>query len=540
MLNGGTEDLAPELTVRLRPLLGDGLARVANEERLTVVTGGTDAGIFRLFGEGLGDRGAAPCIGVAPAGLVSWAETTAGGETAGDNRVPLEPHHTHFVLVEDGRWGGETEAMLSLVDALSARAPALVVLANGGSVSRREVLGHVRSGREVVVLAGSGRLADEITDVVTGRAAANDSELAEIAAGRITVFDLRAPASALAELVRARLGSPEKPRRLALFAALPRLRWKPEQGKPFVSESSLARYPELRGEVDLLEREVGPAFRRLDEGSLRTQNGFRLGQLSLIVGGATASALGAVQTGFGGGVVALAITEAVVAGVLAGATVYIRGRNAQREVLHDPAQGGAAQSRVLPRSRPLRGLRSRRRRGATRAAPGPDRGDRVGRRAGVNSRAGEILDLYRAERLQDQLRYYDNRRAQFERAHGQLLVVSAVLLGATSTVSVLAGVEIRGKVVMAVLAAILPALATALAAYGALFAFDRHAKLYADAAWNLGRLEEPDVSNAVDDREAEEALTSFVEQVEKILRDEQSQWGQLAAEPKPGPAASGP
>ena len=331
VLNGGTEDLAPELTARLRPLLGDGLARVANEERLTVVTGGTDAGIFRLFGEGLGDRGAAPCIGVAPAGLVSWAETTAGREAAGDNRVPLEPHHTHFVLVEDGRWGGETEAMLSLVDALSEGAPALVVLANGGSVSRREVLGHVRSGREVVVLAGSGRLADEITDVVTGRAAANDSELAEIAAGRITVFDLRAPASALAELVRARLGSPGKPRRLALFAALPRLRWKPEQGKPFVSESSLARYPELRGEVDLLEREVGPAFRRLDEGSLRTQNGFRLGQLSLIVGGATASALGAVQTGFGGGIVALAITEAVVAGVLAGATVYIRGRNAQRE-----------------------------------------------------------------------------------------------------------------------------------------------------------------------------------------------------------------
>ena len=92
---------------------------------------------------------------------------------------------------------------------------------------------------------------------------------------------------------------------------------------------------------------------------------------------------------------------------------------------------------------------------------------------------------------------------------------------------------------MAVLAAILPALATALAAYGALFAFDRHAKLYADAVRNLGGLEEPDLATAGDDREAEEALTRYVEQVEKIFRDEQSQWGQLAAEPKPGPAASG-
>src|SRR4029077_15864190 len=133
---------------------------------------------------------------------------------AGDDRVPLEPHHTHFVLVEDAGWGGETETMLSLVDALSAAAPALVVVANGGSVSRREVLGHVRSGREVVVLAGSGRLADEITDVLPGGGPAKDSALAEIAAGRIPVFDARAPASALAEVVRARLGSPGKPRRL--------------------------------------------------------------------------------------------------------------------------------------------------------------------------------------------------------------------------------------------------------------------------------------------------------------------------------------
>ena len=225
--------------------------------------------------------------------------------------------------------------MLSLVGALSAEAPSLAVLASGGSVSKREILGHVRAGREVVVLAGSGRLADEITEVVAGRAAPNGSEMTEIAAGRITVVDAEAPASALAELVRARLGSAEKPRRglhtLPLFSSLPRLRWKPGNSQPFISESTLDRYPALRADVDILEQELMPRFRRLDEESLRTQNTFRLGQLSLIFGGAAASALGTVQAALGGGYLLLAIPGAVIAGLLAGMTVYIRGRNAQRE-----------------------------------------------------------------------------------------------------------------------------------------------------------------------------------------------------------------
>jgi hypothetical protein len=336
VLNGGTEEPPPELDARLRSLLGDGLARAAIEQQLTVVTGGTDAGIFRLFGEGLRDRATAPCIGVVPSGLVSLGTATAlGSEPRGVSQVPLEPHHTHFVLVEGGHWGDETEDMLSLVATLSAEAPSLAVLASGGSLSKREVLGHVRAGREVVVLAGSGRLADEISEVVAGHAAPNDSEMMEIAAGRITLLDARAPASALVELVHTRLGSsansPRGLRTLPLFSSLPRLRWKPGSSQPFVSDATLARCPALRADVDLLEQELVPQFRRLDEKSLRTQNTFRLGQLSLIVGGTAAAALGAVQTALGGGVVALAIPEAVLAGLLAGAAVYIRGRNAQRE-----------------------------------------------------------------------------------------------------------------------------------------------------------------------------------------------------------------
>jgi hypothetical protein len=332
VLNGGTEGASPELEERFRSLLGDGLARAAIEQQLTVVTGGTDAGVFRIFGEALGDRVTAPLIGVVPSRLVASGE--AGSDPTGEDRAPLEPHHTHFVLVEGSSWGDETDTMLSLAASLSTEAPSLAVLASGGSVSKREILGHVRAQREVVVLAGSGRLADEITDVVAGRAASNDPELMEIAAGRITIFDAEAPPAALVELVRARLGSAEKPRRgirtFPLFSPLPQLRWKPGDSQPFVSGSTLARCPAVGADVDLLEQELVPRFRRLDEESLRTQNAFRLGQLSLIAGGAAASVLGAVQTALGGGILELAIPEAVLAGLLAGTTVYIRGRNAQR------------------------------------------------------------------------------------------------------------------------------------------------------------------------------------------------------------------
>lgn len=153
----------------------------------------------------------------------------------------------------------------------------------------------------------------------------------------------------------------------------------------------------------------------------------------------------------------------------------------------------------------------------------------------MTSRAEQVLELYREARVRDQLRYYEGRRAAFTRAYGQLLVVSAVLLGATSTVSALAGTEIAGKVVWAVLAAVLPAVSTALAAYGTLFGFDRHAKLYDDAVRSLDRLDEPDLAQAAD---ADTAVTSYIAQVEDVLRSEQSQWGQLVSERRPGEETS--
>jgi hypothetical protein len=205
-LTGGTADLPTDLNHVLRRRLGEGLARVAIDERLTVVTGGTDAGIFTLFGEALGDERTAPCIGVSPADRVTWPGRERLDPNPGDEEpVPLESHHSHFLLIAGGEWGVETDAMLSLIRALSTTCPSVAVLAGGGDIARREVLGHVRAGRNVIVLADSGRFADELADAIAG-GPVGQAETAEIAAtGLVTVVEGMEPPSTLAELVRERL-----------------------------------------------------------------------------------------------------------------------------------------------------------------------------------------------------------------------------------------------------------------------------------------------------------------------------------------------
>jgi SLOG in TRPM, prokaryote len=207
VLNGGTADLSPDLDAALRRTLGEGLARVAINEGLTVVTGGTDAGVFALFGGALDDERSAPCIGVVPAGRVTWPgrERPSGRMSGGEEPVPLEPHHSHFLLVAGDDWGTETDAMVALSEALSGNCPSLAVLAGGGAGARREVLAHLRAGREVIVLDGTGRFAERLAEASAGRGESAEETAEMVASGLITVVDAAEPPSTLAHLVRSRL-----------------------------------------------------------------------------------------------------------------------------------------------------------------------------------------------------------------------------------------------------------------------------------------------------------------------------------------------
>lgn len=153
----------------------------------------------------------------------------------------------------------------------------------------------------------------------------------------------------------------------------------------------------------------------------------------------------------------------------------------------------------------------------------------------MSERSRQALALYRAARVKDQLDYYARTSAEYNRAAAQSIALAAVLLSFTTLTGALAGLEISGKMGWAIAATVIPAVSTALAALHALFGFERVSKVYGDAIHSLHRLEEPDLTDIEDDAAAAE-VAAYATAVERVLRNEQSQWGQLTAEIEiPGP-----
>ena len=154
----------------------------------------------------------------------------------------------------------------------------------------------------------------------------------------------------------------------------------------------------------------------------------------------------------------------------------------------------------------------------------------------MTERDQQFLALYRKHRFEDQRAFYDSRRREFETARDQVLWLTAVFMVLTAAVAALASANVGGlKSLWSILAVAFPALSTTLSAYNALYAFERQAKIYGDAANALlrARADSPDLKPLMDDAAFQEALGAHVEQVEQILRNEQSQWGQLIGEIKP-------
>jgi hypothetical protein len=157
VLIGGACRLDPEDSNCLHHLFVDSLAPVVEELGITVVDGGTDAGVMRLMGQARASIDASfPLVGVVPIGKVRLPETNSPGKHA------LEPHHTHFILTPGWRWGDESRWIATIASLLSNGAKSLTLLINGGTIAFVDVQSSIAEGRPVMVMAGTGRLADQI------------------------------------------------------------------------------------------------------------------------------------------------------------------------------------------------------------------------------------------------------------------------------------------------------------------------------------------------------------------------------------------
>ena len=74
--------------------------------------------------------------------------------------------------------------MMEVAGVVAGRRSSVTVLINGGQIAYTDVAASLRSGRPVVVLAGSGRTADAIAKARAGNG--GDNRAVEIAASPLT------------------------------------------------------------------------------------------------------------------------------------------------------------------------------------------------------------------------------------------------------------------------------------------------------------------------------------------------------------------
>ena len=231
---GGASGLHDLLVPNLRRVIGMGVVYTALATGGMILDGGTKAGVMDMIGSSVKNAftNCLRIVGCSPEGVCAPTTTKHGtscwshcgraawragvvnypGKTPGENNADLEPNHTHFVLVPSDDWGGETSTMFTLVEVLVRRIPVVAVLANGGQISKHEVVNAVRHGVAIVVIEGSGRLADQVARYVRHRdanpewspdtLAGDDPMLAEVLRdGRLHLFNVTESWQGMQELL---------------------------------------------------------------------------------------------------------------------------------------------------------------------------------------------------------------------------------------------------------------------------------------------------------------------------------------------------
>ena len=195
MVFGGAKGLDDSRKARLAELFTTLSRQRLLKSGALVIDGGTQSGVMAMMGEALARDGReSQLLGIAPAGKVTYPGGPSDANI-GDG-TPLEPNHSHFVLVESDEWGGETGMMFKLAEALNV--PVVTMLINGGPIAENEALRSVRNGWPLLVVEGSGRFADELSAAARNARLNTSATIQEITrSGRVKLFSIDKPALGL-------------------------------------------------------------------------------------------------------------------------------------------------------------------------------------------------------------------------------------------------------------------------------------------------------------------------------------------------------
>jgi hypothetical protein len=159
---GGAQDFA--LPLEIVEAFSDGLASAATSSNAWVLTGGTDAGVMKMVGTAMQSHHTkVPLIGIPAWGTTNHNAQLAschGGRVTYDweapsiNGAPLNPAHSHLILVDSGvagkhAWGTEIPFRSALEDYLAEvkRVPLVQLVVQGGPGTMRTVASIASKGR---------------------------------------------------------------------------------------------------------------------------------------------------------------------------------------------------------------------------------------------------------------------------------------------------------------------------------------------------------------------------------------------------------
>lgn len=142
------------------------ISKVAEDLNTIVICGGTDMGIIAEIGQLRSRTGYKfPLVGITPEELVTWPGGPHNTKFLwiGKQRWQLESHYSHFILVPGSQFGDESAWISDTAILLSKDHQSVTILINGGEVSRKDIELSLADGRPVIVLGGTGRLANELS-----------------------------------------------------------------------------------------------------------------------------------------------------------------------------------------------------------------------------------------------------------------------------------------------------------------------------------------------------------------------------------------
>jgi hypothetical protein len=141
------------------------IAASAEEKQALIICGGSDLGVMGSIGQTRAAHGYIfPLLGINLKNLVSWPEGPRSKRFLwwGTERWPLSTGYSHFILVPGNQYGEDSPWIAEAATCLSQGDRSVTIVANGGSVTRKDISLSLALGRPVLALAGTGRLADEL------------------------------------------------------------------------------------------------------------------------------------------------------------------------------------------------------------------------------------------------------------------------------------------------------------------------------------------------------------------------------------------